>query len=53
MFDRASSLNSFGFRTFTNYVYTRTATGMDGNLHTDLGKSETSREIKKNHFSII
>ena len=27
--------------------YARTATDMDGTLHTDLRKSETSREIKK------
>ena len=28
-------------------VHSRTATGMVGTLHTDLWKSETSREIKK------
>ena len=27
--------------------YARTATGMDGTLHTDFPKSETSRDIKK------
>ena len=29
------------------YNNTRTATGMDGTLHTDFRKSETSRDIKK------
>ena len=34
----------------------RTATGMDGTIHTDLWKSETSREIKKSfqhHLNIF
>ena len=37
------------FLYFNNLVstYTRTATDMDGTLHTDFCKSETSREIKK------
>jgi hypothetical protein len=28
-------------------AYSRTATGMDGTLHTDFQKSKTSRDIKK------
>ena len=30
-----------------SWHYARTATGMDGTLHTDFRKSETSRDIKK------
>ena len=36
-------------------TYARTATDMDGTLHTDLWKYETSKYVEKskNHFSII
>jgi WD40 repeat protein len=33
--------------TFISYIHSRTATGIDGTLHTDFRKSETSRDIKK------
>jgi hypothetical protein len=36
-----------GNRTIAKSYYSRTATGMDGTLHTDFRKSETSRDIKK------
>jgi hypothetical protein len=34
-------------RKAAGFAYSRTATGMDGTLHTDFRKSETSRDIKK------
>ena len=42
--------------TFEVLLYPRTATDMDGTLHTDICKSETSRNIKKSfehHLNIF
>jgi hypothetical protein len=36
----------FEFELMLLYYNARTATGMDGTLHTDFQKSETSRDIK-------